>query len=53
MVAAAATVVCSASAVAAAGEENDEDENYPEAAVAVTIIEAHIYYLSPHLKISH
>lgn len=48
-IAAAATVIAVA-APAAACEENDKNKDYPEAAIAVTIIEAHIYYLSPRYK---
>lgn len=38
-----AVVVVIAVAVVAASEKNDEDEDYPKAAIAVTITEAHIY----------
>ena len=48
--AAAATVgAFAAVAEASASEEDDKNENYPEAAIAVTIIEAHNYDLSPHM----
>lgn len=51
IIAAAAAVVV-AIAASAAGKQDDEDDDYPEAAVAVSITKAHIYYLSPHIKIS-
>jgi len=42
--------MAAAEGVAAAGEENDENKDNPEAAIAITVIEAHIYYLSPRYK---
>ena len=36
--------------VATAGKENDENDDYPKAAIVVTVTKAHIYTLSPHLK---
>ena len=48
----AATVIASVGSGSTAGEENDENENYPKAAVAITIIEAHIIYLSLHKNYS-
>ena len=41
--AAAAVIVAAAIAVAAAGEQNDENEDYPKAAVAVTVSAEHIF----------
>ena len=48
----AAVTVAVIAAETAAGKENDENEDYPEAAIAVTIIEAHNNDLSPHLRFS-
>ena len=48
----AAAIVASVASASAAGEENNENEDYPKAAVAITVIEAHIIYLSLHLNYS-
>lgn len=42
-----ASVIVAVAAPTAAAKENDENKNYPEAAIAVTIIEAHLNNLSP------
>ena len=48
----AATIVASIAAASAAGEENNENVDYPKAAVAITVIKAHIIYLSLHKNYS-